>query len=122
MRNARRNSILLWSSATVSIILTGTIIYMMFLAFPDRPARPVLLTVGLAVFWVWYIASGVARRRELRNVERELREAGVDVPDEEPIPIRLAESRESLVVGLIFLLLIAAAFAAYFGGRLGGRG
>ena len=112
MRNAQRNLILLWSSAAIGIILTGTIIYLMFLAFPDRPARPALLAVGLAAFWVWYIGSGIARRRELRNVERELREAGVEVPDAEPIPIRVAESRESLVVGLVFLLLIAAAFVA----------
>ena len=38
------------------------------------------------------------------------------VPDEEPTPIRPAESRESLVVGLIMLLLMAAAAVAYFGG------
>jgi hypothetical protein len=40
----------------------------------------------------------------------------VSVSDDEPIPIRLAESRESLVASLIALALIAAVFVAHFGG------
>ena len=119
MRISRRNSILLACYAATGVILTGTIVALMFLAFPDRPARPALLALGLAAFWVWFIRSGIAQRRELRNIERELRQAGVEVPDVDPIPVRLAENRESLVVGVIFLVLIAATFLAYFGGRIG---
>ena len=114
--NRRRNQLLLWSFTVVGITLTGTIAYLMFRAFPGRPLRPAVLAIGLSTFWVWLIWTSVQQRRNLQEIERELDEAGVAVPDEEPIPIRLAESRESLIVGIIILLLIAMVFAAYFGG------
>ena len=116
MRNARRNQLLLWSFAVLGLILTATITYVLFLAFPDRPLRPALLAGAMAVFWGWWVWTTISQRRRLQEVERELRQAGVPVPDEEPIPVRLAESRESLVVSLIMLLLMAAVAVAYFGG------
>ena len=119
MHNARRNQIVFWSFTVIGIALTGTITYLMFLAFEDRPLRPAGLALGLAAFWTWWIGSTIAQNRELRTIEREVRDSGVQVPDEEPIPIRLAESRESLVVSVVILLLISAAFVAYFGGWIG---
>ena len=119
VHNTRRNRIVFWSFTVIGIVLTGTIAYLMFLAFEDRPLRPAALALGLAAFWAWWIGSTVAQHRELRTIERELRDNSVQVPDEEPIPIRLAESRESLVVSLVMLLLIAAAFVAYFAGWIG---
>ena len=119
MRSTRRNRIVFWSFTVIGIASTGTITYLLLRASGDRPLRPAALALGLAAFWAWWIKSTVAQNRALRTVERGLRDAGVPVPDEEPIPIRLAESRESLVVGLVMLLLIAAVFAAYYVGWIG---
>jgi hypothetical protein len=80
--------------------------------------RALGLAAAMAVFWVWYFVGTRNDRRDLAQLENELRASGVVIPDEEPIRVKLAESTESLVVSIILLVLIAAVFVAYHVGWL----
>jgi hypothetical protein len=68
--------------------------------------------------WTWFLIGTLRDRRDLDEIERELRDAGVQIPDEPPVPIKLAESRESLLVSIIALVLIAGVLVAYYAGWL----
>ena len=119
MNNARRNRILFWSYTAVCVVLSGALVAVMFFFSDNRPWRPALLAAGVAGLWVWQIWSAARESRSLRKLERELEASGVSKPDEEPIPLRLAENRESLIASLVALALVAATFVASFRGWIG---
>ena len=67
---------------------------------------------------IWYGSVVLWTARHGNPIDREYRRHGMDGRDEEPIPVRWAESRESLVVSLVMLSIIAGVFVAYFSGWL----
>ena len=120
MRNRRRNRLLLGAAYLVTLGIFASVVYLAYaMSSPGRRGAVIVAAVGLGAVWVWIVWSGVRQSRDLRSIERNLRDAGLELPDEEPIPIRLAESRESLVVSLILLALIACTFIGYYGGWFG---
>jgi hypothetical protein len=72
------------------------------------------ITALLGTMWAYLLWTHFRDMRGIARAERALKADGVELPDEQPIPIRLAESRESLVVSLVALALIALVFIAHF--------
>jgi hypothetical protein len=80
-----------------------------------------LVIVVVIASWITLFWYALRDRQITKGIEAELREAGIDIPDEDPIRIKLAENRESLVTSLLALAIIAATFVAYFAGWIGSR-
>ena len=113
MRNARRNRIL---TLSVLALYTALLVAFAWMAVAVSGGRRAWVTVALLIGgWAYLLWTHV---RDMREMARALKADGVELPDEEPIPIRLAESRESLIVSVVMLALIALAFVAYLGGWL----
>ena len=114
MRRATRNDILFWTVAALWFAAAATIIGLA-VSFGVRHWVAVTPLAGVLLWIFWTV---VRDRRELRRIERSLREDGVDVPEDEPVWVWLAENPESLIAGAVFLLLIAVTLVAYFVGWL----
>ena len=82
--------------------------------------RRVLPVAVVAAWWAYLQWNGYRRLRQVREAERRLLAEGVTISDEDPIPIRLAESRQSLVVSLIALVLIVLVFVGHYAGWFSG--
>ena len=116
VRNARRNRMLLLSVLAIYTALLAAFAWIIEAAFGGRRAW---MTIALLVAaWVYLLWAHLRDMREIARAERVLEAGGVELPDEKPVPIRLAESRESLFVSIVALVLIALVFVAYFSGWL----
>lgn len=117
MQNAKRNRILTMSAFTLYTALWAAISWIIVAL--SRRDHLWIVVASLAVPWVYFCWTYIREMREIERAERTLEADGIELPDEEPIPIKVAAIRESLVASLIALTLIALTFAAYFGGWLG---
>ena len=117
MRNATRNRIVMSVMMLIFTGVIGTFVWILIQASEgvDRAAVSAAL---LVLLWAGVVGSGLRQTREIRRLERSLEAQGVALPDEEPIPIKVARDGESLVAGIIALGLIALAFVAYHMGWL----
>ena len=116
MRNARRNRIL---TRSVLALYTALLVALGCIMATALGGPRAWVTVALlAGAWAYLLWTHVRDMRDLARAERALKANGVELADEQPIPIRLAESRESLIVSIIALTLIALAFVAHFAGWL----
>jgi hypothetical protein len=82
----------------------------------------ILLAVCAACLAGLHLWLTISVRRVERELDRELREAGVDpdmIPDP-PLPViprlRLAKDRDQLIAGILFLVLLVFTFVAYYAG------
>ena len=117
MKNATRNRLLFWLFIVVCMAISVAFAWVMG-AMAQWRARSWPFAACVVGFWIWFFAGIRRDRGHLDVIERELRAAGGTVPDEKPIPIKLAQDRESLIASTIALVLIAAVFVAYYTGWL----
>lgn len=117
MRHATRNRLILLGTQLACVACVAAICGVL-IAAEGGGRRAWLLTIPAATFFAWIGWTTFRDHRVLTRLERDLTSAGVEVPDEEPIPIRWAENRESLVAGLLALALIALVFLAKWAGWL----
>jgi hypothetical protein len=88
----------------------------------DRRGYALATVCAIGVLWILkQIWSDWRDRRVMKQVNHELSTAGVKALDEEPVPVRLAESRKSLIASFIALTLIAVAMITYWMGLWGQR-
>ena len=117
MRNATRNRIVMSVMLLIFTAAVGMFVWIMIQVSEglDRAA----VGAGLLVLlWVGVVGSTVRQAREIRRLERSLEAEGIVLPDEPPIPIKLAKDRQSLVASAIALALIGLTFVAYHKGWL----
>jgi hypothetical protein len=121
MRNATRNRIVV--SVAVALLTAAAGAFAWVAARVNNGFdRWAVAAVLLVLLWVGFLVGMFRDARQLRRVERSLEAQGVPLPDEEPIPIKLARDRQSLVAGVIALLLIGFTFLAYHMGWLAAAG
>jgi hypothetical protein len=120
MRNATRNRVVVSVMMALLTAMAGAFVWIALGASEglDGGGGAVLLVV----LWAGVLVGMVRDARKLRRVERLLEAEGVALPDEAPIPIKLARDRQPLVAGLIALLLIGLTFLAYHMGWLAAAG
>ena len=116
VRNATRNRILTLSALALYTTLLVAFAWIMVAA--DGGRRAWVTIAMLVAAWVYLLWTHLRDMRQIARVERALQADGIELPDERPIPIRIAESRESLFVSVIALTLIVLVFVAYFGSWL----
>lgn len=115
MRTQSRNRIL-----TIAVLLIYTVLLIAFcwvFVTVDRSAGWVV-AIGLVATYLYVLWRFIVDMRELSRIENALQESGVELPDEQPIPIRFAKNRESLYVSLAALLILLAVFVAHYAGWL----
>jgi hypothetical protein len=115
VRNATRNSIILWVTIGVCVVLTGLLGWIV-VQISDGIAAPAVYAVGFLFLWIHLISGTIRDSREFDRIGRGLRDAGVPIPGEKRLPIRLAENRESLIASIMARTLIALVFIACLGG------
>jgi hypothetical protein len=89
-----------------------------------RDRRGFALAAVCAIGLLWILKqdwNDWQERPLIEQIKHDSAAAGVEVIDEEPIPLRLAENRESLIASIIALALIAAAMITYWMGLWGNR-
>jgi hypothetical protein len=115
MKNATRNRLLYGVQLLTAAAMSAVVIWVYFKASKDH-AGPILSTVVIVAFWIMFMFRELRLNRSIKKVETLLLDAGIKPPDETPIPIKLAEDRESLIAGIIALAIIIFVFCAYYGG------
>lgn len=121
MRNATRNRIVVSIVMALLTAITGAFAWIAA-QVSEGFDRWAVAAVVLILLWVGFLVGMFRDARELRRVERSLEGQGVTIPDEEPVPIKLARDRQSFVAGVIALLLIGVTFLAYHMGWLAAVG
>lgn len=116
MPTRQRNRLLHWLFFGAWTCAGAALLWVLGSADEWRSVRFWLVAAGLLTLAVYSFVGMWGSQSDLDAIEEDLRKAGVEIPDEEPVRIQLAESRESLVVSIIALVLIAAVFVAYWAG------
>ena len=115
MRNSTWNNLVTWGGFGFVMCFLGFLVWALFSAGLGRRAWVLAaVAVGTGIWTAWTI---VRTDRLVKSVERDLENAGVDVPEEERIELKFID-RKSGAASILALLVIAFVFVAYWFGWL----
>jgi hypothetical protein len=88
---------------------------------PDHPVLTAAVLAGEAVFLTALLLwMAISNARSVHDLEGVLRQSGLDPAPEEPMPVvprlRVAANRNELIAGVLFFVLLALVFVAYYAG------